>query len=128
MRSGALVITLVMLFSAFTSVAQNAKDREPNILESPDSSNVYYLYGSDGWGGVPKGWTIQDRYLKKANESDLEQTVLHSRTPAYRAMAYHALASKSSNQKRNIILVPIFGYDRKQVGSSRKMQLFDSFV
>lgn len=73
MRSGALVITLVMLFSAFTSVAQNAKNREPNILESPDSSNVYYLYGSDGWGGVPKGWTIQDRYLKKANESDLER-------------------------------------------------------
>ena len=121
MRSGALVIVLVMLFSAFTSVAQNANDREPNILESPDSSNVYYLYGSDGWGGVPKGWKIQDRYLKNAKESDLEQTALHSRTPAYRAMAYHALVSKRSKRCYDLLL------DRLRDTSTFTIAAFDCY-
>ena len=52
------IVVMIMSFAGFISTAQNANDRTPIILESLDSSNVYYLYGNDGWGNVPDGWKV----------------------------------------------------------------------
>lgn len=98
------IVVMIMSFAGFISTAQNANDRTPIILESLDSSNVYYLYGNDGWGNVPDGWKEQQDFLEKATESDLEQTVLHSRTPAYRAMAYGALVSDRNEKCYDLLL------------------------
>ena len=104
MKVSSLIIALVMLFIGLEANAQDIENRRVNILESPDSCNVYYLYGNDGWGGVPKGWTVQCELLKNATKTDLEQTVLHSRTPAYRAMAYHALVAERSDRCYDLLL------------------------
>lgn len=104
MKVSSLIIALVMLFIGLEANAQDIENRRVNILESPDSCNVYYLYGNDGWGGVPKGWTVQRELLKNATKTDLEQTVLHSRTPAYRAMAYHALVAERSDRCYDLLL------------------------
>ena len=104
MKVSSLVLAIVMLFIGLEANAQEIDNRGVNILESPDSCNVYYLYGNDGWGGVPKGWTVQRELLKNATKRDLEQTVLHSRTPAYRAMAYHALVEDRSKKCYDLLL------------------------
>lgn len=104
MKVSSLVLAIVMLFIGLEANAQDIENRGVNILESPDSCNVYYLYGNDGWGGVPKGWTVQRELLKNATKRDLEQTVLHSRTPAYRAMAYHALVEDRSKKCYDLLL------------------------
>ena len=104
MKVSSLVLAIVMLFIGLEANAQEIENRGVNILESPDSCNVYYLYGNDGWGGVPKGWTVQRELLKNATKRDLEQTVLHSRTPAYRAMAYHALVEDRSKKCYDLLL------------------------
>ena len=104
MKVSSLVLAIVMLFIGLEANAQEIENRGVNILESPDSCNVYYLYGNDGWGGVPKGWTVQRELLKNATKRDLEQTVLHSRTPAYRAMAYHTLVAKRSDRCYDLLL------------------------
>ena len=104
MKRRSLIMALIMLFVGLESNAQGIEDKRVNILESPDSCNVYYLYGNDGWGGVPKGWTVQCELLKNATETDLEQTVLHSSTPAYRAMAYHVLVEDRSKKCYDLLL------------------------
>ena len=104
MKVSSLIIALVMLFIGLEANAQDIENRRVNILESPDSCNVYYLYGDNGWGGVPKGWTIQRELLKNATKTDLEQTVLQSKTPAYRAMAYHALVEDRSKKCYDLLL------------------------
>ncbi len=104
MNVSSFILTLMMLFVGLEANAQDIENRRVNILESPDSCNVYYLYGNDGWGGVPKGWTVQRELLKNATKTDLEQTVLHSRTPAYRAMAYHALVEDRSKKCYDLLL------------------------
>ena len=98
------VIVLMMLFAGFISTAQNDKGKVPRILESSGGCNIYYLYGNDGWGNVPEGWKVQQEFLKNATEEDLEQTVLHSKTPAYRAMAYSALVSGKSKRCYDLLL------------------------
>ena len=104
MNVSSFILTLMMLFVGLEANAQGVEQIRSRILESPDSINVYYLYGNDGWGGVPKGWTVQRELLREATESDLEQTVLHSRTPAYRAMAYHALVEDRSKKCYDLLL------------------------
>lgn len=104
MNVSSFILTLMMLFVGLEANAQDIENRRVNILESPDSCNVYYLYGNDGWGGVPKGWTVQRELLKNATKTDLEQTVLHSKTPAYRAMAYHALVEDRSKKCYDLLL------------------------
>ena len=104
MKVSSIIIALVMLFIGLEANAQDIENRRVNILESPDSCNVYYLYGDNGWGGVPKGWTIQRELLENATKIDLEQTVLQSKTPAYRAMAYHALVEDRSKKCYDLLL------------------------
>lgn len=104
MNVSSFILTLMMLFVGLEANAQGVEQRRSRILESPDSINVYYLYGNDGWGGVPKGWTVQRELLKNATKTDLEQTVLHSKTPAYRAMAYHALVEDRSKKCYDLLL------------------------
>lgn len=104
MNVSSFILTLMMLFVGLEANAQGVEQRRSRILESPDSINVYYLYGNNGWGNVPKGWRVQQTLLREATESDLEQTVLHSRTPAYRAMAYHALVAERSDRCYDLLL------------------------
>lgn len=83
----------------------------------PDGRNVYYLYGDDGWGHVPKGWKSQQKLLKEASDTDLESMALQSKTPAHRAMAFHTLASKHSEKCYDILLQKLEDDDSFMVAS-----------
>lgn len=82
--------------SGATSTSQTHADSLKQTL-SCLTKNIYYLYGYDGWGGVPKEWSKQEALRNIANDSELDSLTCFASIPAIRVLSFHALASKHYN-------------------------------
>ena len=89
-------------------VSSSGKSETPPIRRR----DVCYMTDSDGWGHTPKGWRRQQRLLKKASDSDLDEMARYAEKPSMRAFAYQALASKRSDRCFDILLEKLTDKER----------------
>lgn len=93
-----LILCVVLLNFVTAISAQNAQ-----AVLIADSLQRVSLFDSDGWGGTPQAWTLQEHLDGVASNDDLVALARGHRNGAARAVAFRLLVGRCDSRYRDIL-------------------------
>lgn len=70
-------------------------DKKETIVEELSKINSYKYFGSDGWGGMPVGWIIQQRLKSVTSTQEKKDLFLTNTNPVVRFTAFNGLLEEN---------------------------------
>lgn len=70
-------------------------DKKETIVEELSKIDSYQYFGSDGWGGMPVGWILQQRLKAVTSTQEKKDLFLTSTNPVVRFTAFNGLLEEN---------------------------------
>ena len=65
------ILILATLFGCTVAKSQQIEGVKPEVLRIADSLTGISMHNTDGWAGIPKEWTLQEKLKQIATNDEL---------------------------------------------------------
>ncbi|MBR3940369.1 MAG: hypothetical protein IKJ67_10430 [Bacteroidales bacterium] len=97
------IVLLVTLLGCTTAKSQQIEGVKPEVLRIADSLTGISMHNTDGWAGIPKEWTLQEKLKQIATNDELVALENYHHNAAVRAFAFKVLVDRGDIRFKEIL-------------------------
>ena len=97
------IVLLVTLLGCTTAKSQQIEGVKPEVLRIADSLTGISMYNTDGWAGIPKEWTLQEKLKQIATNDELVALENYHHNAAVRAFVFKVLVDRGDIRFKEIL-------------------------
>ncbi len=97
------IVLLVTLLGCTTAKSQQIEGVKPEVLRIADSLTGISMYNTDGWAGIPKEWTLQEKLKQITTNDEFVVLAKTHHNAAVRAFAFQELLMRGDTRHKDIL-------------------------
>ena len=97
------ILILATLFGCTVAKSQQIEGVKPEVLRIADSLTGISMHNTDGWAGIPKEWTLQEKLKQIATNDELVALENCHHNAAVRAFTFKVLVDRGDIRFKEIL-------------------------
>ena len=97
------ILILATLLGCTVAKSQQIEGVKPEVLRIADSLTGISMHNTNGWAGIPKEWTLQEKLKQIATNDELVALENYHNNAAVRAFAFKVLVDRGDIRFKEIL-------------------------
>ena len=97
------ILILATLFGFTVAKSQQIEGVKPEVLRIADSLTGISMHNTNGWAGIPKEWTLQEKLKQIATNDELVALENYHHNAAVRAFTFKVLVDRGDIRFKEIL-------------------------